>query len=171
MTQLPLDSGDADKDWLAVISACEQYRYVLRRRLSQQSEHGTILWLMCNPSTADHHVLDPTVRRCVDFSKRWGFGVMAVGNLYALRSPKPAVLWTVDDPVGPSNDFYIRGLVAEASTIVAAWGTDPKPTRAFEVLAIIGESKQVFCLGTSKSGAPRHPLYIKGVTPLIPYTR
>jgi hypothetical protein len=26
------------------------------------------------------------------------------------------------------------------------------------------------CLGTTKSGAPRHPLYVRSDTPLVPYT-
>ena len=28
---------------------------------------------MLNPSTADEHVLDPTVKKCVKWAKQWGF--------------------------------------------------------------------------------------------------
>jgi hypothetical protein len=48
------------------------HRYVLRREWNQ-NVRGILNWIMLNPSTADDHFDDPTIRRCVGFAKRWGF--------------------------------------------------------------------------------------------------
>ena len=33
-----------------------------------------IMFVGLNPSTADENKNDPTVRRCIGFAERWGFG-------------------------------------------------------------------------------------------------
>ena len=50
---------------------------------------------MLNPSTADETTDDPTIRRVIDFSRRWGFSRLIVVKLVPLRStdPKAALAW------------------------------------------------------------------------------
>jgi hypothetical protein len=85
-------------------------------------------------------------------------------------STKPAALWEHHDPVGPENDYYLRKLALEFETVVFAWGTNARPDRVKQVYDIFtktGRNRQVLCLGTTANGSPRHPLYVKGDTPLI----
>ncbi len=83
----------------AVISDCGRYRYRLTRRWGD----GPLLsFIMLNPSTADAEVDDPTIRRCMGFARRDGYGGIVVGNLYAFRTTKPKALFAADNPLGPA---------------------------------------------------------------------
>lgn len=157
----------------ATLSDCGAYRYDLTRRWAPGP---TALFVMLNPSTADADLDDPTIRRCVSFADREGCGKLAVVNLYALRSSKPAALLEHPDPVGPRNAATIRRWLAGPGTqlVVAAWGafcTSPAARRSgvarlhVEQLAA-DAGRNLLCLGHTKAGAPRHPLYVRGDQPL-----
>src|SRR5438128_12388833 len=84
----------------AHISADGKYRYFLSRILGC----GPITtFIMLNPSTADAEVDDATIRKCLGFCQRWGCGTLQVINLFAIRTPHPAAMKQVEDPVGPDN--------------------------------------------------------------------
>src|SRR5205823_6070189 len=74
------------------------------------------------PSTADEWDDDPTARRCIGFAQNWGFGALALVNLFAYRSTEPAGLLQAEDPVGPANDTHILASARTATRIVLAWG-------------------------------------------------
>ncbi|MDM5196606.1 DUF1643 domain-containing protein [Fictibacillus enclensis] len=76
---------------------------------------STILYLELNPSIADASICDPTLNRCVNFSKALGFG--GIVNLYAMISTNPDEIKHAEDPVGPENDRYIVE-VAESSKLL-----------------------------------------------------
>ena len=147
----------------ANISDCGQYRYWLRRG----SEANALLFIMLNPSTADAVKDDPTIRRCSGFAEKNGYSGIVVANLYAYRATKSRQLWAADDPVGPENDYILEQLVQKQADIVCAWGGKAKPERVARFAEIVNHHDfQLLCLGTTKSGAPRHPLYVKGDQPL-----
>lgn len=156
----------------ARFSADGIYRYVLGRRWSHD-ESSFATFIMLNPSTADATVDDPTIRRCKGFAKSWGMGGLHVLNIYALRSTDPAGLWKVADPVGPENDEYLmrHALTGSAAgwPLIAAWGANARPDRVAHVLALPGMAR-LECLGVTKGGAPRHPLYLPATAERIPYT-
>ena len=140
----------------ATISRDGSYRYTLERSWGGDSR---VLFVMLNPSTADARVDDRTIRRCIDYAKRWGYGGLLVGNLFALVSTDPQPV--VRDPcaaVGPKTDKYLRRMSRRADLTVVAWGGDGGkfPERIGAVLAIIGAD--VYCIGTTKDGHPRHPV-------------
>jgi hypothetical protein len=149
----------------ATISDCGQYRYRLERHWG---DGPTALWVMLNPSTADSSNDDRTIGRCVGFSVREGCGRMLVGNLYALRSTDPAALLEHDQPVGWENFEHLRAMAKEASVIVVAWGSwkGVTPQLVKSVLESLAGAATIRCLGRTKSGAPKHPLYVAGSTPL-----
>lgn len=153
----------------AVISDCGAYRYELRRVWNPDAP--LVGWVMLNPSTADADVDDPTIRRCIGFAKEWGAGGIAVVNLFALRATDPASLALHDDPHGVDNWQHWQVVADEAQIVVCAWGAHHMA--AFVVRAIVaalrGRGVEPRCLGTTKSGAPRHPLYVRGGTPLVPF--
>ena len=156
----------------AIISPCGAYRYLLKRQAESMAPmKSTALFIMLNPSIADATLDDPTVRRCRGFAKLWDCNGLAVANLYALRSTNPAALWAHHDPVGPDNDDYLWIIARECGDVVCAWGSNAKPQRAARVARIlIDAGARLWCLGTTKDGSPRHPLYVRADQPLIRWT-
>jgi hypothetical protein len=127
-------------------------------------------FLMLNPSTADADQDDPTIRRCKGFAKRDGFDGITVVNLFARRAAKPVRLKDPGDPVGPQNDPAILGACRAAEAVVAAWGAHPLARhRGREVVQAIkwGRHDDVWCLGTTKDGSPRHPLLVPAAAELV----
>ncbi|KQO98150.1 DUF1643 domain-containing protein [Leifsonia sp. Leaf264] len=135
------------------------YRYTLTRVWDPALP--TMTYVLLNPSTADAVELDPTLRRCVAFAKREGFGGMVILNLYAFRTKDPKVMLAAADPVGPENDLVFAGVTG---TVVAGWGTNADPARVAQAVALL---PQLHALGVTKDGHPRHPLYVRGDAPLV----
>lgn len=149
----------------AVVSPCGRYRYRLSR---QWCDGGPALgFLMLNPSTADASVDDPTIRRCMGFARRDGYGGIVVANLFAWRATDPRELRDVADPVGPDCDDFIRAMPHDT---VIAWGaTRPRPDTASRIVHVaeLIRGKRTYHLGLTRDGACRHPLYVRADQPLV----
>lgn len=150
----------------AKISENRRYRYVLTRRWEPRPT-PMLGYVMLNPSTADGRTNDPTIRRCIGFARREGFGSLAVTNLYALRATNPRELALFDDPMGPDNERWWQWMLNKCEKVVLAWGNSiryaPKPEYQIEyLLEVLGYPffYQPFCLGRTKTGNPRHPLML-----------
>ena len=135
------------------------YRYSLTRVWDPMLP--AITFVLLNPSTADANQLDPTLRRCVGFVKRDGYGGMVILNLYAFRTKDPKVMLAAADPVGPENDSVLASVTG---TVVAGWGTNASPKRVAQARAFLPPLQ---ALGVTKDGHPRHPLYVRADTPLV----
>jgi hypothetical protein len=159
---------------VAMFSPDRTYRYLLTRTWGNGS---VVAWVMLNPSTADAFTDDPTIRRCRAFTRRFlpDAGGLTVVNLYALCATDPAALLNHPDPVGPDADEYLtapaRTGSALATLFIAAWGTggarNGRGDHAARLLREVGVD--LMCLGVTKDGHPRHPLYVRGDAPLVPY--
>lgn len=146
----------------AVLSDCGTYRYELSRVWDWDFELPVVGWVMLNPSTADADVDDPTIRRCMGFARRWGYGGIVVRNLFALRATDPRELRLHPAPTGPDNMSYLAQAIHDAFT-VCAWGSHPEavsPGRAL-VAQLRAAGADVRCLGVTKDYHPRHPLYVR----------
>lgn len=143
----------------AILSECGRYRYVLTRETG--GGRGVVAFIMLNPSTATADVDDPTIRRCRGFARDWGYGSLVVLNLFALRATDPALMKAAADPVGPDNDRHLREVARNANAVVAAWGVHGGHRgRDRHVLALLADlDGDLLCLGTTRAGHPRHPLY------------
>lgn len=147
----------------ATFSNDRKYRYRLWRVWDTSKK--PILFLMLNPSTADENVLDPTVRRCVGYAMKWGYGRMDVCNIFALRSTDPKELYKSEDPIGVENDTHIRIAANECDKIIAAWGNHGGyKNRSIDIIKLLTYPIEypVYALAKTKSNQPVHPLYQKG---------
>ena len=151
----------------ATVSACGRYRYALER--STGIAGPNLGWLMLNPSTADASLDDPTIRKVVGFTRRAGYGVAIVVNLFAWRATDPRDLHTEigragGDPEGPENCAAVMQAAAISDAVVCAWGASRgaryQSRRVLEWLTEHPREEPIrlVCLGTTKTGAPLHPL-------------
>lgn len=120
---LTLDLHLAHNVSSAVFSEDRRYRYELTRRWGPGP---ALMFVSLNPSDADEHRDDPTTRRDVRFARGFGYDAVTLLNLNAGRTPNPAELADMDDPVGPDNDAHLDRAAAEHDVIVFAWGADAR---------------------------------------------
>ena len=153
----------------ATVSLDGVYRYRLTRRWGED-DGPMVTWIMLNPSTADGTEDDPTIRRCIGFSQSWGFDALTVVNLFGFRATDPKALMDADEPIGPLNYRHVRMAMDMAAGIVCAWGANARKVPQYRFVPDVAElagRSPLFCLGTTKDGSPRHPLYVKADTPLV----
>lgn len=136
------------------------YRYRLERVVAPFAT-GRVCFIMLNPSTADETQDDPTIRRCMDYTKRWGYRRLVVVNLFAYRATDPRVLRKVPDPSGPENDHEIVEAAQAAELVVGAWGAHGgwRNTGRNVTALLRSRGVTVKALGLTKGGEPVHPLY------------
>lgn len=150
----------------AVISDCGKYRYLLRR--AWDHDKPRCLFVMLNPSTADAEVDDATIRSCIRLAKSWGYGSFEVVNLFGFRSTDPKGMADAEDPIGAENDHIAQAAIGRCDVAICAWGAHwMAKARERDMVRLITAKRPVaYCLGTTKAGAPKHPLYIKSGTEL-----
>lgn len=154
----------------AEVSPCGRYRWWLRREFPT-GDGRKVCFVMLNPSKADGSQDDPTLTRCISFARAWGFSTLEVRNLFPFRSTYPEDLLTADDPCGGARGVAELSAANEADVIVAAWGGWVPFSRDKETIANHFRNTNLFCLGLTKTGKPRHPLFVKGSQPLVEYRR
>ncbi len=153
----------------AVFSPCERYRYRLWRYW--QVGVAPVTWVLLNPSTANEMDNDPTVRRCQQWSYRWGAGGIEVVNLFAYRGTDPREMMVAAAPVGPDNDAAIIAAASTADRIIVAWGVHGgHRDRAAAVELLLADCPaDIFCLARTAGGFPGHPLYLPASATPITY--
>lgn len=157
----------------AVISDDGKYRYWLKRDMSKyELEARPCVFIMLNPSTADHKNDDPTIRRCRGFAEQLNYNMLIVVNLFALRATDPKDLYSNDDPIGILNDQAIQKAVeigkSNKGMVICAWGNHGKyMDRGNIVLNNVGK-ENLHYLKLNKGNIPAHPLYLrKNLKPLL----
>ena len=155
----------------AEISDDGVYRFDLTRSWAEGRAPRWVCFCGLNPSTADATVDDPTIRREIGFAKAIGATGLVKVNLVPYRATDPKKMlanWNPVEDVEP----WARNLGAlelardlarggDGLGVFAAWGNLPDKALAFEERAAVFVLGQpLLCLGTTKSGSPRHPLYM-----------
>lgn len=154
----------------AIFSRCRKWRYHLWRRWDETLP--TMVFVMQNPSVANETELDNTIRRCIGFAKRDDFGSVSIRNVFSYVATDERELLAVANPVGPENEQYLLSArnVSLMTRLVVAWGnrmTGKRFKTAYDNAAAICQGQRAYCLGTTRSGEPRHPLYVRADEPLI----
>lgn len=166
------------KDRRTIFSPCRKYRYTLWREWDMMNP-TYCQFIGLNPSTADEVQDDPTIRRCIDYAKRWGFGALCMTNAFAWRETDPEKMKAQSAPIGETtpdfgshyqvNDEWLERIARGAGIVIAAWGRDGSHLkRDRRIIELLGD--KLFCLGTNGDGTPKHPLYLSKTLKLIPFS-
>jgi hypothetical protein len=161
----------------AEFSACGRYRHLLTRDWGFRIHNPLsplVVWIGMNPSTATADVDDPTMIRIRGFTARLGFSSYAMCNVMDYRATHSNMLIGFGPICSPENIPTILRVCENATMIIAAWGVIDQrlksyQTRLEERLRLAEYS--LFCLGYTKNGSPRHPLYVRKDAALIGYPR
>lgn len=144
------------------------FRYAFGRWWGDTDLATTAVWVLLNPATGDTEQRHrPTLQRCISRSRTAGHTGLVIVNLFAFRDTDPRNLRAAYDAIGPANDEVLRVITAAGAQTIAAWGGSGH---------VHGRSAQVgplldspLCLGTTRAGEPRHPLYVAADAPLVPW--
>lgn len=144
-----------------------RYRYTLWRQWGDLfiPDNKFVAFCCLNPSTADETLDDPTIRRCVGFSKRWGYSAFCMVNLFAFRATDPNDMKLAQDPIGPDNNEWIQRIAEQSSLFICGWGCHGSwRKRDAEVISRLKMGAvPLMKLGSlTQEGYPRHPLYLSG---------
>lgn len=167
-----------------VFSPCGKYRYTLWREWGDEAlrnfepedpHHQYLIgnpsqyvqFIGLNPSTATDTVDDPTIRRCKDFARRWGFGAMCMTNLFAFRATDPNDMKVAVEPVGTDNDRWLLKIASEAGLVVAAWGNHGLYMGRYACVYRL--LPNLHCFRVTKHRQPQHPLYMPSSSTPVPY--
>ena len=122
-------------------------------------------WICLNPSTGNYEKNDPTIRRIIGFSKKFGFGGVYITNLFSFVTSKPAELRPFIQK-DEQNITALKETAQKCAEIIFGWG-------AFQVFGMDKEIVTLFpagmCLGKNANGSPKHPLFLKNDSELIKF--
>lgn len=156
----------------AWFTRCGKHRIVLARAWTPKPKRW-LLWIGMNPSVAAATVDDPTVQREVKRTRALGYDGFLKGNVMDYRATHPKDLRTPGViPNSAENHAVLIKLARMSEAVVLAHGTLPKSFKPYArelTLALASEGHTLLCLGQNADGSPKHPLYIAGAQPLMPY--
>ncbi|QNI59386.1 hypothetical protein SynBIOSU31_02522 [Synechococcus sp. BIOS-U3-1] len=169
----------------AAFSPCGHYRWMLRRSIRMPSRDDPcklLLFVGLNPSLADAGRDDPTLRRLQGFARDWGYHQLVVLNVFGRISPSPRALRRCDDSVGLDTDPVLNSWFqswsrSPACDLWLGWGEagslyrrdDQVVTMLATALALRFQGAPPLVIGTTRSGQPRHPLYVAAGSRLFPW--
>lgn len=154
MSQLQFQTMTESESCGAEFSVDRKRRLVLWRKWDE--EKPMVMFIGLNPSIANEHEDDPTIRRVKGFARDWGYGGFYMLNLFTQVTPKPEELVAIKNQM---TDFRLLRRYSEKSKLVVfAWGN-------FKEAIIRGEKcatmlPGAMSLGLNSNGSPKHPLYI-----------
>lgn len=160
----------------AEFSSCGRYRHLLTRDwtaygIGGAQERPRVVWIGMNPSTATAEVDDPTMIRVRGFTERFGYSSYAMCNVMDYRTTNPSFLTSASvNPCSSNNLFAIFKACEDAKLIIAAWGAlGPTLSKYARIVKseLTASGHELWCLGMTKYGQPRHPLYLRKDAELI----
>lgn len=153
----------------AQFSSCRTYRFALWRIWDKSLP--LVMFIGLNPSTANETEADPTIKRVIQIARNNGFGGMYMMNCFPLVSTDPSKLMSFHNGLSSQhyNNTWLVEMSLKCSEIVFAWGN-------FKVVRQLGRDQELIelfpnakALHINKNGSPKHPLYCRADSPLIPF--
>ena len=145
----------------AKFSKDKKHRYELSRHWDLSK--SDILFIMLNPSIANENIDDPTIKRLINFTKKFNYGGFFVANLFTYITPYSKTLDT-SSGLTKLNLKTIKNFVNKAEEVVYAWGNSMKEPE--ELKNLVENPK---CFGRNLNGTPKHPLYLPSNSKLIKF--
>lgn len=128
-----------------------------------------VMFAGMNPSAAKPDMDDPTIIRDCGFAQRWGYNGYFKVNYATYRARDPKQLLRRDIMLSHAENLHcIQKIAGRCSRVVLAYGVVHPAHRALvdDMLRVIREVKtEIYCLGRTQSGDPRHSLYLRSDTP------
>ena len=126
----------------------------------------TLVIFGINPSIANKEKSDPTISTILNRLETWGYDSFVMLNIYPERATQLKNLpQEIDENLHKKNIEEIKKVISTAYGVLIAWGNQIKHRDYFykiclkEIEKAIDESCiKTYCLGTSKSGHPYHPI-------------
>ena len=166
--------------WLYYNSNDNEYRYALGE--VQENPSKLLFCFGINPSNATPEKLDPTASKILKIAKEHGYDSWIIINVSAQRATDPNVMLPTQDIIQHTKNLdTIKALIhtyCECSDILFAYGNlinkrDYLKKNLCEIISIIKSNQfsgNCYCLGKTKAGNARHPLYQKATAPFVPYS-
>ena len=156
------------KNITATFSPDRRFRYLWSLELEANLLRSdlSINFLLLNPSTADETRVDPTIKRCIARAGGLGARRVVITNLFAYRATDPKNLLAAsgrgEEVIGAQNDEAIMAAATAAKVVIAGWGAhgDLLNRAASVKRALLDAGVDLYQLATTRTGQPRHPLYV-----------
>lgn len=129
-----------------------------------------MLFVGLNPSTANELQDDPTIRRLCGFAEDWGYGGLYACNVFSQITPYPNDL-TPETAIHAADSHAIKMAVELTVLTVCGWGDgiDKASYGKARANTIRSFMNAPMCFGLTKSGNPKHPLYLPKESELMEY--
>lgn len=158
----------------ATFSKDGKHRYALWRIWDESKPKAMFIGL--NPSTANEHTDDPTIRRVKKMAENWGYGGIYMLNLFAYVSAYPDQILHCEAEE-KLNLVSIATYAHKSDKVIFAWGNfkvahvkskiTSGGTRCQNIIDMFPDD--AYALHINKNGSPKHPLYIKSDVQPIKY--
>lgn len=148
----------------AEFSSDKKYRYALWRIWDKEKPLVMIIGL--NPSKATADANDNTITKVIKVARNNGYGGLYMMNLFAYITQYPDELKKCSNPLG-DNDGWLEKIAPVCKDVVFAWGNFKQAKgRAPDVIKMF---PRPLSFVQNKNGSPKHPLFCKDDTILIPF--
>lgn len=152
----------------AYLSSCREYRFALWRIWDRKKP--LVMFIGLNPSQANEEKDDPTIESVIRIAKFNDYGGIYMMNCWPHVATNPKEL-DCNSILNESNETFLRIISDLCQDVVFAWGN-------FRIVRDKARDKELqkmfpsaLVIGYNKNRSPKHPLFQKGNSTLIPFTK
>lgn len=121
---------------------------------------GYALFIGNNPSVGDGKKDDPSIRRMWDFTRKWGYNLMMIGNTNCTVSTDPKGATIPNGSISEINDSWLIHMHRKSAVTVCAWGNEAHVALALRTVHLLTPFGPLHMLRLTQAGNPWHPFYL-----------